>query len=246
MERESPDAIAGPEPKTRTSYGASSPEVHEAAPAQAAQTTADAGQNGSSDSENDRSTRKIKAELQTLTEVVAPQPPVGGSPHATSLQGSAAAPGPSSVTKDAVAPSVGVAEQIASAEPEVSKPATAAFHAEHLTEQMSGPELQFIWHSPESGDIQLSTSLHQRDVQMTVNTERADTANAIRAELPTLDGRLHEHSLQLGEVSIVAHERSVSTGMGMAGQQQGNREWNAPGRTSVRMTVRFPPKAMKT
>jgi len=112
-----------------------------------------------------------------------------------------------------------------------SRPAVA-FHALHLTEQMSGPELRFTWHSPESGEIQLTTSLHQHDVQMTVNTDRVDTAGAMRADLPNLDHRLQEHSLRLGDVSIVAHERTVSTGLGMEGQQRGNREWNAPGNNS--------------
>lgn len=102
-----------------------------------------------------------------------------------------------------------------------------AFHSLRLTEQLAGPELRFAWHSAESGSIQLSTSLRQRDVQVTVSAEHVDTASAMRAELPSLDSRLHELSLRLGEVSIVAHERSVSAELGSAAQQHGRREWSA-------------------
>jgi hypothetical protein len=109
-----------------------------------------------------------------------------------------------------------------------ARPAPVAFHSLRLTEQIAGPELHFNWRSPEAGDIQLSTSLHHRDVQMIVNAERADTAAAMRAELPSLDHRLHEHSLRLGEVNIVAQERSLSTGLAMSGQDRGHREWNVP------------------
>jgi hypothetical protein len=102
-----------------------------------------------------------------------------------------------------------------------------AFHSARLTEQIAaGPELRFNWHSPETGDIQLSTSLRHQDVMMTVSTERADTASAMRAELPSLDSSLREHSLRLGEVNIVAQERAVSTGLGMDSQQRGQQQWS--------------------
>ena len=103
-----------------------------------------------------------------------------------------------------------------------------AFHSLHLTEQMAGPELRFTWHSSESGDIQLRTSLREHDVEMAVSTERPDAASAMRAELPSLDLRLHEHALRLGNVSIVASQGGSSTSLGMGGQHNGNREWNAP------------------
>ena len=122
-------------------------------------------------------------------------------------------------------PAAIVADPVASPDSDQNKP-SAAFHSLHLTQQMAGPELRFTWHSPDSGDIQLSTSLRQRDVQMTVNTDRGDTASAMRADLPYLDSRLQEHSLRLGEVSIVAHERSPSTGLGMAGEQRGHPDWS--------------------
>ena len=117
-------------------------------------------------------------------------------------------------------------EEIGTADKRQSQP--VAFHSLRLTEHMAGPELQFTWHSTESGDIHLSTSLRQHDVEMVVNTERADTAVAMKAELPALDTRLHEHALRLGEVNIVAQERSVATGPGMMGHGREHREWNAP------------------
>jgi flagellar hook-length control protein FliK len=122
---------------------------------------------------------------------------------------------------DSVAPPADPMARIdaANAKPQV------AFHSERLTEQLGGPELRFNWHSPEVGGIELSTSLRHHEVQMAITTERAETATAMRGELPSLDSRLQEHSLSLGEVSIVAQERALSTGLGMENQQRGQHEW---------------------
>lgn len=115
-----------------------------------------------------------------------------------------------------------------------------AFHSLRLTEHIGGPELQFTWQS-DSGDIQLNTSLRQHDVQMTVRTERADAAVAMRAELPVLDSRLHEHSLRLGDVNFVAQGHSASAGLEMSGQHQGNREWKpSPAFVSQKIQDRAP------
>lgn len=103
-----------------------------------------------------------------------------------------------------------------------------AFHSLRLAEHIAGPELHFSWRSPDSGEIQLSANLHHREVQMMVNTEKSDTAAAMRAELPSLGLRLEEHSLRLGEVNIVARESGVSMGMDLTGQQRGHRDWNMP------------------
>src|SRR5262249_11455846 len=106
--------------------------------------------------------------------------------------------------------------------------APMAFHSARLTEQMGGPELRFTWRSPEMGEIQLSTSLRHRDVQMMVATDRGETASAMRAELPSLDQGLQGHSLRLGDVSIVAQERSMSAGLGMGNHSRGQHTWNPP------------------
>jgi len=112
--------------------------------------------------------------------------------------------------------------------PEISASrSTVAFHATRLTQQMSGPELRFKVHSETAGQVQLSTSLHQRDVEMAVSAERPETAAAMRAELPTLDARLRDHALRLGDVSIGSPAPLLSTGLDMAGGGQRRPPWSS-------------------
>jgi Flagellar hook-length control protein FliK len=105
-----------------------------------------------------------------------------------------------------------------------AKPAVA-FHVLRLAERIAGPEMHFSWQSRDKGELQVSATVQEGSVQMVVNTDRPEMANAMRAELPALDSRLHEHSLQLGEVRVASQQCGLSTELSMAGQQHQNREW---------------------
>jgi hypothetical protein len=111
-------------------------------------------------------------------------------------------------------------------EPEPPAKPAIAFQAVRLAERMAGPEMHFAWRNDDGGQVQVSASVHQREVQLAVSTERPDAAIAIRAEVPSLDSRLQEHSLRLGEVRVVADERALSSGLGTPSDGRGNREWN--------------------
>jgi len=121
----------------------------------------------------------------------------------------------------------GQGEEIAS-EPAAPARSPVALQAVRLTERMAGPELQFNWHSPDGGQVQISASLHDhREVQIAVSTDRPEAASAIRAEIPSLDNRLQEHALRLGEVRVNSGGQALTAGLGTPSQQQGSREWTA-------------------
>jgi len=103
-----------------------------------------------------------------------------------------------------------------------------AYHSTRLAQRIGGPELRLVVNSEAAGQVQLSTSLRQNDVQLSVNVDRSDVAAAMRNELPSLDAHLRDHTLRLGEVHIVAQGDGLSSGLGMTGQQQQEqREWQS-------------------
>lgn len=99
-----------------------------------------------------------------------------------------------------------------------------AMHVERLMERLAGPEMRFGFHSVESGSLQVSASLHGKVVEVGITAERAETATALRAELPALDAHLREHALRLGEARI-ASGTTMSTHSQMGEQRRQQQEW---------------------
>ena len=114
-----------------------------------------------------------------------------------------------------------------------------AVNTERLVEHLAGPEMKFTVRTSDSGQVQVSTNMHEKTMQVGVVTDRAETVTALRSEVPYLEGQMRRHAMELGEVKV-SFQNAMSMNAGLAGEQRSRQEWRgtAPGFAADPETVK--------
>lgn len=104
-----------------------------------------------------------------------------------------------------------------------------ALNTERLVEHLAGPEMRFTVHLNDSGNVQVVTNIHDRTMQLGMVADCADTASALRSDVPYLEGRMRSQAIELGEVKISLQE-TATMNSGYSGEHRSRQEWRTPSR----------------
>jgi hypothetical protein len=102
-----------------------------------------------------------------------------------------------------------------------------ALNTERLVEHLGGAEMKFTVRMNESGQVQVTTNVHDRTMQVGIVAERAETAASLRSDVPYLENRLRGQAVELGDVKISMNQ-TATMNSGYSGEQRSRQEWRIP------------------
>ena len=102
-----------------------------------------------------------------------------------------------------------------------------ALNTERLVEHLGGAAMNFTVRMNDSAQVQVTTNVHDRTIEVGMLADRPETVSALRSEVPYLENRLRGQSVELGEVRISMNQTGTMNS-GYSGEHRARQEWRTP------------------